>query len=90
MPCIETEEHYDETISNVATKALVDSLGCAVQTVNTIICTNGTLVRETEYVFEAKGPHNNRFNWDTIPLSCMQMHIVPRKSFDSPEWDNQT
>ena len=54
------------------------------------ICTDETAANIAVDIFESNGPFYDLYNWKQVPLPCNQIHVVPRKTFESPEWDNQT
>ena len=95
MPCIDEEDKFDETRNKIAVDKMMDEIGCVVPFIKknesaAKTCVNQTSAKTALEIFEAIGPYYDLYNWKSVPLPCKQIHVEPRKTFESPEWDNQT
>ena len=96
MPCIGSSGNIDEIRNRVAVDMMTKVLGCVVPYVDRTerrtppICTNSTASDIAIQIYEGIGPYYDLYDWKNIPQPCKQNHVEPRKSFESPEWDNQT
>ena len=95
MPCIGNAENFDENRGKVALEKMIEEVGCVVPFISrneteAPICRNKTLAKTAIDILEARGKFYDIYNWEDVPLPCMQTFVEPQKTFESPEWDNQT
>ena len=95
MPCSSGEEKFDEKRNRVALNRMMSDAGCVVPFIernenDTEICRNKKDARIAHKIYEGDGIYYDLYGRKNIALPCKQMHVVPRQSFTSPEWNNQT
>ena len=95
IPCAQETENFDKKRNKIAVDKMIADLGCVVPFIernetNEKICTSKNLSKTAVEIFEATGKYFDLFNWNQVPQPCQQIHVEPRKVFESPEWDNQT
>ena len=95
ISCIDEEDNFDAVRNKIAVDKMMEEVGCVVPFIDrnedeAKICTNKTSADIAVDIFESNGPYYDLYNWKQVPLPCKQIHVVPRKALESPEWNHQT